>query len=305
MRKVKNLEEYRTDFVSCAVSNGVSEDVANSIYDRFDLGYSFNKSHAVSYSVLSAHCAYLKGKYRKEFMASVMTMEKDKSEKDCELPSQIKECKKYGITIFPPDINNSVNEFVATKEGIIYPLTAVLNVGDVAVEEIMRKRPYANFDDLCSKVSSKVNKKVKSNLIKVGAFDSTDGINRNLLLKKHTGEDQLTWCKEIAQRYERELLGMSLTSHPMEDFECAPLKDLEDNTVISVPGMLTAIRVIKDRNSNDMAFAKFENAIDEFEGVIFSFSYGKYKDMIVNNMKYIITGKKEGNKILVNELRCI
>jgi DNA polymerase-3 subunit alpha len=303
MRKVKSLEEYRDDFISCCELNGISKELGNSIFDRFDLGYSFNLSHAVCYSVISAQTAWLKAKYRKEFMAAVMTMEKDKT--DNELASQIKECKKYGIKILPPDINNSSDEFVAVQEGILYPLTAIMNVGEVAVKEIMSKRPYSSFSDLCSKVSSKVNKKVKSNLIKVGAFDSISDINRNLLLEQHTEERQLTWCKDVQQRYERELLGFTLTSHPMEDYNCVPLKSYEDNTIISVPAILTGIRVIKDRNSNDMAFAKFENSIEEFEGVIFSFSYGKFKDILVENMKLMVTGKKEGNKILVNELRCL
>jgi DNA polymerase-3 subunit alpha len=302
MRKVKDLEEYREDFVSCCELNNIDRETSNKIYDRFDIAYSFNRSHAVCYSIITAQCAYLKGMYRAEFMASVMTMEKDKT--DNELPSQIKECKKHGIKILPPDINHSVDEFVALRSGIMYPLTAILNIGDIAVKEIISKRPYVDYRDFASKVSSKVNKRVKTNLIKVGSFDNISNMNRNLLLGEHLGEQQMTYCKEIEQMYERELLGFSLTSHPMENYECISIKDMPEGKV-SVPGMITDIKVIKDKNSNDMAFIKFENAVEEFEGIIFSRTYAHYSHMLVDNMKFMVTGKKEGNKILVDELRCL
>jgi DNA polymerase-3 subunit alpha len=186
----------------------------------------------------------------------------------------------------------------------MYPLTAILNIGDIAVKEIISKRPYVDYRDFASKVSSKVNKRVKTNLIKVGSFDNISNMNRNLLLGEHLGEQQMTYCKEIEQMYERELLGFSLTSHPMENYECISIKDMPEGKV-SVPGMITDIKVIKDKNSNDMAFIKFENAVEEFEGIIFSRTYAHYSHMLVDNMKFMVTGKKEGNKILVDELRCL
>lgn len=302
MRKVKDLEEYREDFVDCCVSNGIHADFAHSIFDRFDLGYTFNKSHAVSYSISSAQTAWLMGNYRKEFMSAVMTIEKDKN--DSELASQIKLCKKYGIKILPPDINNSVDSFIPTLDGIIYPLTAIINVGEVAVEEIIKKRPYIDFADFESKVSSKVNKRVKANLIKVGSFDSVSNVNRNLLLADFTKEQQMTYSKEIEQMYEKSLLGFSLTTHPMQNYPSMPFDTFKDGK-ISIPGMITGIKVIKDKKGNDMSFIKFENALDEFEGIMFSFVYAHCSHLLVDNVKVMVTGKKEGKKILVDELRCL
>ena len=316
MRKVKNIEEYREDFISNCVANNVDKDFAEKIFNRFSFKYSFNKSHACCYAVISIKCAYLLTYYRKEFMAAVMSIEMLNT--DNNLPNQIKECHKYNINILPPDINESMCYFNPTEEGIRFPITAIQGVGNVAAEIILKNKingafEYENLKDFLSKVpKNKVNKKVVTSLIKAGAFDKIEPEymgNRNKILEYYYSlinekQELLTWSDDILINYEKELLGFPLSKHPLDGFDVPPIELLPEGEIQTV-GIITSVKKILDKNSNEMAFVMFENKANTFEGIIFAYIYQQYSQLIVDNSKVIIKGKKDGKKVLVNELRCL
>jgi DNA polymerase-3 subunit alpha len=305
MRKVKNLEDYREDFVASCVANGVDSVLANIVFDRFSMEYAFNKSHATSYAVISVICSYLKGKFYKEFMASLMSIELLGSDGGTNIPIYVKEAKRKGIKIIPPDINTSRTEFFASQDAIEFPLTAIKNVGKKAVEVIMSKRPFTSLSDFVARVpKSKANKRVVENLVKAGAFDNIDNKNRNILLKQFTGEEQLTWSKEIGVRYETELMGISLTGHPLDSYNIVPFTDFPEGTAY-LTGIVMEVKKIIDRSGNEMAFVKMENQFECIETIVFARTFSRHKKMLLEGMKLRVSGRKEGNKMLADLLEVI
>ena len=137
-------------------------------------GYGFNKSHSAAYALISYQTAYLKANYPVEFMCAVLTCEKDNTDKVVEY---VKECKHIGITVLPPDVNKSVEEFsIIDSKTIRYGLLAVKNVGQTAIESIVENRkkegPFESLYDLCERVDLRlVNRKVIESLIKSGSLD--------------------------------------------------------------------------------------------------------------------------------------
>lgn len=310
MRKVKNLEEYREDFVRNCVENGVNKEIANRVYSRFDLGYSFNKSHAVSYAVISATTAWLKGHYRKEFMASVLSMEMQSSEPMKTIPIIIGECEKYDIKILPPDINNSGENFEPIDRGIVYPLRAIDKVGDKAMESILSERnnrSFSSLQDFITRVPKRsCNKRVVESLIKSGCFDEFNK-NRNILLKEFyesRGEETElnTWSKNIAMRYEMETLGMYLTSHPLDNMPPTNFVINEEGQFCSFYGILNDIKTIYDKNQNKMAFLTLQSKQETLECVVFSSIFNRHKKKLVKNIPIIARGRKSKGKMIVDEL---
>lgn len=308
MRKVKNLEEYREDFVGCCRANNISPDLANTVFDRFDLGYSFNKSHACSYAVVMAQCAYLKAYYPAEFMAAVMTvyMEDD----SFSTPSAIKECKRMGIKILPPDINESDLTFHCTDQTTIrYPLCAINKVGKSVATKILlvrQGRPFGGLTDFAERVLKKdANKGAVKMLIKAGCFDFQN-INRNALLSlfstlRGEREEYLTWMPEMTIQYEMETLGISLTRHPLDSYHSVNFNALPDGEC-TIACLINDIKTTQDRNDNTMAFLTVETKLDIIEVIVFSSVYRKFGKVLDSSRKVFVRGRKEGTKILANEI---
>ena len=172
--------------IAGALANGVSEDVANSIYDEIiDFAeYAFNKAHAVSYAFVANWTAYMKRHYPREYMAALLTSVLDNSPKVAEY---IAECKELGIAILPPDVNESDANFTVSGENLRYGLVAIKSIGWGAIEELMAEReangPFRSFEDFCRRMSGKeLNRRAIENLIRAGAFDSM-GCKRRALLE--------------------------------------------------------------------------------------------------------------------------
>lgn len=175
----------------CQEHSGMSEKGAEEIWDLFVpfQGYGFNKAHAASYGMLSYRTGYMKANYPVEYMCALLTAESGDTEK---ITDGINECRHLGIIVSPPDINTShkgfeieKNEKSLDKMSIRIGLSAIKNVGDIAIDLIVKERdengPYQSFTDFCLRVSgSKVNKRVLESLIKVGAFDTI--AERNAIL---------------------------------------------------------------------------------------------------------------------------
>jgi len=187
-KKKEIMEEERQKFVygetdadgnviiPGAIRNGVDEKTANEIFDEMMdfASYAFNKSHAAGYAVIAVQTAYLKHYYPVEFMAALLNSFLGSPNK---ISQYVLECKRMGIQVLPPDINESGERFTVSNGKIRFGLTAVKNVGSNVVKQIIAERnkngPFKSFPDLCERVDSRdLNKRCIESLIKSGAFDS-------------------------------------------------------------------------------------------------------------------------------------
>ena len=169
------MEKEKMGFISGAVKNKIPEKTADKIWQLIDYfsGYGFNKSHSTAYAFISYQTAYLKAHYPNEFMTALLTSEMGNADK---VVRYIEECKKMGINVLPPSVNESYSEFSCVTPNIRFGLAAIKNVGSTAIESILiaRKKegPFRNFSDFTSRVDLRVcNRKVMESLIKCGAFD--------------------------------------------------------------------------------------------------------------------------------------
>ncbi len=256
-KKIRKLmDEQRERFVQGAIKQGVDLSTAERVFElmAYFSGYGFNKSHSAGYALISYRTAYLKANYALEFMAALLTSEKDNTDK---LIFYINECRKMGIQVLPPDINQSLANFVVVKDSIRFGLTAVKNVGEAAIFPILKEREkgekFTSIFDLCKRVDSRVvNKRVMESLIKCGAFDCLPGYRsqnlavidqamegasqiqedrrkgqlslfENLEKKEESFQDKLPQMKEAARKlklaWEKELLGVYLSGHPLKGYE--------------------------------------------------------------------------------------
>jgi len=184
-KKTKEMHKQREEFISGAVARGVSHNKATLLFNLCSkfAGYGFNKSHSTSYAVISYLTAYLKANYPIEFMTALLTSITGDSDK---VSSYISECRRMGINVLPPDVNESFRDFTAVPQGIRFGLIAVKNIGENAVESIIDSRGkdgrFKSLIDFLSRVDTRlVNKRVCESLIKSGALDSL-GFKRAYLL---------------------------------------------------------------------------------------------------------------------------
>ena len=184
-KQVDVMKEQREEFITGAHSRGIAKGVANKIFDKmaFFAGYGFNKSHATGYALIAYQTAYLKAHYPLEFMAATLTSEMDDSDR---IVALIEECRRMGIQVFPPDVNESFYDFRVTQEGIRFALGAVKNVGQAPASSVVEAReaggPFTSLFDLCQRVDLRaVNKRVLESLIQAGAMDSLEGNRAQLL----------------------------------------------------------------------------------------------------------------------------
>lgn len=201
-KKPEVVIALRETFVSGAQTCGVDAKVAGQIFDLMEhfAGYGFNKSHSAAYALIAYQTAYLKANYPLAFMAALLTSIRGNSDK---VSYYIHECRRLGIEILPPDVNESLIDFTVVGENRIrFGLAAVKNVGQGAVEVIIKARqiggPFCSLDDFCQRVDLRqVNKRVIESLILCGAFDSLE-IYRSQLLAV------LDDCLEAAQANRRD-----------------------------------------------------------------------------------------------------
>ena len=250
------MEQEREKFRRGAVSNGISEEVATEIFDKIEkfASYGFNKSHAAAYGFLTYVTAYLKAIYPREWMAALMTCDRDDVTKVAKF---IRECQAMGIPILPPDINEAGKEFVATEKGIRFAMNGIKGVGEGAVEAILEERksrgPFTDFYAFFKRIDlSRVGKKAIECLVDAGSFDFTgwhrdalklsieemyetaskdqkEALSGVLTLFSLMGAESSTRFKNPPQivkptlksdilKKEKELLGFFLTGHPMDAY---------------------------------------------------------------------------------------
>jgi len=265
-KKPEEMAKQRSVFVSGAVARGVREAQATHIFDLMEkfAGYGFNKSHSAAYALLSYQTAWLKAHYPAAFMAAVLSSDMDKTDKVVTL---IDECASIGLTVQPPDVNESAYVFrIAGPASIRYGLGAIKGVGESAVQAIIEQRdangPYLSLRDLCRRIDlQRVNRRLLEALIRSGSLDRI-GPNRATLTAEldgamHLGEqnsramsvgqvdlfglsaaeDRIIPDWSEAQRLagERETLGLFLSGHPITPYE-PDLKFLVSARLVDIGG---------------------------------------------------------------------
>lgn len=187
-KKKEEMDQQRARFIQgCADINKIPQQKASEIFDLLEkfAGYGFNKSHSAAYGIISYHTAYLKANYPVAFMAALLSNELDNTSK---ISLFVAEARNLSITILPPSVNESDLRFTVGPMEIRYGLAAIKNVGEYAVEMILKARkeggPFRSIEDFCQRVEFKaLNRKTLESLIKAGAFDF-ESTNRAALIAK-------------------------------------------------------------------------------------------------------------------------
>jgi DNA polymerase-3 subunit alpha len=201
-KMIEAMEKEMPKFIEGAKRNKIHENIARKIWEQIKefASYGFNKSHSTAYAIIAYQTAYLKAHYPTEFMTALLTSEKDNPDK---IIKYMTACKEMGISVLPPDINESQKDFTISGENIRFGMAAIKNVGLSAIESIIsvrEERKFSSFMDFLTRVDlRKVNKKVVESLIKCGAFDSLGYKRRQLMV--HCEE-----AMEEAQRNKKEKL---------------------------------------------------------------------------------------------------
>lgn len=234
-KKVSDMEREKPKFIEGAVMNGIPEYKARKIWEQMETfaEYGFNKSHSTAYAVVSFQTAYLKAHYPVEFMASLLTSEKNNRDN---IIKYISECRDMGIEVLPPDVNESLKDFSVTPDSNIrFGLAAVKHVGEGAVDSIIQARdgsgerqPFMSFYDFCDRIDlRKVNKKVVESLIKCGAFQSIESNRRRLMEGYETVIDIAQKRRKDRQNGQLNLFDQSSVSGVFET-EIPALPDVEE-----------------------------------------------------------------------------
>lgn len=360
-KKPEVLAALKRDFIDGALKNS---DINKTKIEEFwrsleaFAAYCFPKAHSSCYATIAYQTAYLKANYPAAFMAALMTSDFDDTDR---LAIEISECKRMGITVLPPDVNESFVEFAVVPEtkDIRFGMTAIKNVGTGAVEEILRARTQGVFqtlEDFLTRVNYRiVNRKAMESLIKAGAFERYG--DRSILLHNidlllafsarvqkqvSSGQtDLFGTMTEVIDRpkldlqapsapidrheqllWERELLGLYLTQHPLAIYEAflleqtVPLNSLKpehDNKSVTIGGAVTEVRDITTKSGQKMAFVKLLDQTGEIEVVLFPSAYQQTIGLWELDRVVLIRGKvntrdKDGNsgqevKVTVEDAR--
>lgn len=328
------------------IANGIPENVANKIFDEMiDFAkYAFNKSHAAAYAVVSYQTAYLKCYYPVEFMAALMTSVMGNTTKIMEYTV---DCRDLGIQILPPDINDGYGDFSVSDGNIRYGMSAIKGIGGSVIRAIVKEREaggrFTSMQDFMSRLSAKeVNKRTVENFIKAGAFDSLPGTRKQQMAvyarvmdvtnqeRKNAMSGQISlfdlgdenldkaneipmpdigeYDKETFLAFEKEVMGIYVSGHPIEEYLGMWQKNIskttkdfalqeEGNVGVSdgqtevIGGLLTAKTVKTTRTNTLMAFLTMEDLYGTVEVIVFPRDYEKYKELFQDEAKLFIRGK--------------
>lgn len=318
-KDIRNDEELRNQFIADAVARGYDETDATSIWkeieDSVAGGYSFNKSHSASYARLSYQTAWLKCHYPQHFYASLMSSEKTDGGGQDAIAGYIAECKQRGIQILPPDIRYSAGDFLVSGDGIQYRITTIKHVGQSAIDHIEYLRPIGSFADfMARREKSIIKQNVLVNLIKAGCFDfdnpnraellwQVDRLNRTKTqIKKGYEPPQYEWNDRVKAEWERDVLGMYLSVHPMERYGFRPFSSYAEGSQCIAGGEVYDMRVFNDKNGNEMAFVWINTLFGNVKVTIFQSTWSKPGIQEVMQMYnlVLVRGRKQGDGILLD-----
>ena len=351
-REGKPQEEWPKEVPGC-VKNGIPYDVAQSVYNMMiDFAkYGFNKSHAACYAVVAYQTAWLKYYYPKEYMAALMTSVIQFSGKVAAY-NQI--ARQMGLKLLPPDINHGDVGFAVSEEGILYSLTAIKGVGRNVIQLIVDEREahglYKDLNDFIERVSGlDINKRAVENMIKAGAFDSF-GISRKALMGVYqqmmdqaqkklkqsmsgqmslfdiaSDEDKESfrikipdnvgeYPREMLLGFEKEMLGIYISGHPLEEYsglwdkiitnstadlvlsvsddgEVTEEMNVRDGEKITLGGLVEDVNVKFTKKGDAMAFVTIEDMVGQAEIIVFPKTYRQYQGILTEGNKLMFSGR--------------
>ena len=347
--------------VKGCIANGIDEKTANHIYDEMiDFAkYAFNKSHAAAYAVVSYQTAYLKYYYPKEFMAALMSSVMENVSKFSEY---ILNCRRMmNIAVLPPDINEGESGFSVSGGGIRYGLSAIKSVGKPVVDAILEERAkngkFRTMEDFINRMTQReVNRRTLENFIKSGALDSLPGTRRQKMAvgpallenkareRKNAFEGQLSlfdiageeekkefevvfpdvgeYAKEELLAFEKDILGVYISGHPLDDYEALWRKNItataadfivdeeteeavvKDGIKAVIGGLVTGKTVKTTRTGQLMAFITLEDLMGSVEVIVFSRDYENNRDLLTEDEKLFIRGRVSLGDEPVGKLVC-
>ena len=347
--------------VKGCIANGIDEKTANHIYDEMiDFAkYAFNKSHAAAYAVVSYQTAYLKYYYPKEFMAALMSSVMENVSKFSEY---ILNCRRMmNIAVLPPDINEGESGFSVSGGGIRYGLSAIKSVGKPVVDAILEERAkngkFRTMEDFINRMTQReVNRRTLENFIKSGALDSLPGTRRQKMAvgpallenkareRKNAFEGQLSlfdiageeekkefevvfpdvgeYAKEELLAFEKDILGVYISGHPLDDYEALLRKNItataadfivdeeteeavvKDGIKAVIGGLVTGKTVKTTRTGQMMAFITLEDLMGSVEVIVFPRDYENNRDLLTEDEKLFIRGRVSLGDEPVGKLVC-
>ena len=339
-KKKEELDKMYEEFESGMKANGYSDAAVKALWDTLlpFADYAFNRAHSAAYGVISYWTAFLKANYTAEFMAALLTSVGGSKDK---LSIYLSECRKLGIKVLPPDVNESVGHFAAIGEDIRFGLGAIRNVGHNVVDAIVshRETKYKSFNDFLKKVPLVVcNKKTIDSLVKAGGFDSLMHTRRSLseiheqavdaqvLTKRKEAQGQVDlfagmfdddegldvkvpdrpeWQKREKLAYEREMLGLYVSDHPLagreaqiarySEISLADLQEneaLQDGQVLTIAGLVTAVEHKVARNTgNPYAIVSVEDLDSEVTVMLMGKTYTEYGRSLNSDQIVMIRGR--------------
>ena len=359
-RKTFVYGDEETGVPGC-IKNGIDEQTANKIYDEMiDFAkYAFNKSHAAAYAVVSYQTAWLKYYYPVEYMAALMTSVIDNPTKVAEY---IYVCRQMGIRILPPDINKGEADFSVDGGDIRYGLAAIKSIGRPVIRAIVNDRKelgeFRNLEDFITRISSRelMNKRLVENLIKAGALDVLGGTRKQFMSiyiqivdhmqqeKKNSMVGQMSlfdvvseeqkeefqirmpdvgeYTKENLLGFEKEVLGVYVSGHPLEPYEeewrkviSATTADFQVDSEVGytkvrdgareIIGGIIVEKTVKHTKTNQMmAFLTVEDLFGTVEVVVFPRDYEKYRQYLEEDNKIFVKGRVSEEDDKASKLIC-
>lgn len=346
----KLMAEMKEKFINGAVAKGVDQTKAGEIWNQLEdfAAYCFNKSHATCYALIAYQTAYLKANYPDCFMAALMTSDLNDIDR---LSIEITECERIGLKVLPPDINESFANFSVVKDtmAIRFGLGAIKNVGATVAKNIVTERKnngtFQSLEDFLRRCSSFVNKKVLESLVKCGALDrfaERGSLWKGLeLITKYSNDisrnssaNQLNMFGESAKEaiskvqlppgtehkntfltWEKELLGLYLSDHPLKQYSdiltkfATPNKEVtieRANQSVRIGGIVQEMKKITTKSNQMMAFIQIEDPSGLIEAVVFPTVFKEYQHLWQTDSLVLLQGKvsdKDGTpKILVDKV---
>jgi DNA polymerase-3 subunit alpha len=333
------LDKERVHFESGMKENKFSADAVEKLWQTLIpfSDYAFNRAHSAGYGLLSFWTAYLKANYPTEYMAALLTSVRDDKDKSA---LYLNECRRMGIKVLPPDVNESDSEYTPRGVDIRFGLTAIRNVGENVVASIISNRiskgRYLTFGDFLTKVDALVcNKKTIESLIKAGAFDSLMHSRKGLMMIYLEAIDAVSeakraeaigqfdlfgvetsassvsglaidiplgeWEKSMLLSYEREMLGLYVSDHPLlgvehilraaADMPISQLADVNHDQIITVGGLITQVQRKVSRQGTPWAIVTVEDLDGAVDVMFFSNSYATHGVNLVEDRIVAIRGR--------------
>lgn len=343
------------------MANGISEEVANKIFDEMTdfAKYAFNKSHAAAYAVVSYQTAYLKYYYPVEFMAALMTSVIDNSTKVAEY---IQVCRQMGIAVLPPNVNDGYAGFSVSGKDIRYGLSAIKSIGRPVIDALVQERTengrFKSLKDFIDRMSGReMNRRAVENFIKGGAFDDLGGTRKQFMQvygklmdqitndrkttmagqmslfdmvapeEKKQFEIRLPDCGEFSREevlaMEKEVLGIYVSGHPLQEYEAKWRKNITkttgdfvldeesgtargitDDEKAMIGGIITAKNVKYTKQNKAMAFLTVEDLYGSVEVIVFPREYERYHLLMQEEQKVFIRGRVSAEEDKNGKLIC-